>query len=1617
MPDYGSFISSNIDSVNLSNGGVSVRIPIISRKGRGVDFSYTIGYESKLWVVDSYVVTIPGKAPVTHYHWRPDTTNANWIELRSDTAAGFGTSHVNWTEQLYTCSPWPDPTSQPAQVGVRSNWMYKDNEGVQYQFPNRKLYDVFDENRCVDPVAFMSQQMIGQSDSSQLQLDITNDPWGGLNAVVLSRGRAIAGANDTNGNVIGGTQPNGWVLDSLGRPVLSGAFSPNNTSISYYDSNGQVQPVTFQWISIQPNTSFPTAEDPSGLWVFDTNYTFAFKVLQSITLQNGLKYTFSYNDPNNPAQTNPYSELTQISLPTGGWIKYKWATIAQIDPGPTDAASGGTVVTLDRRALVERDVSPDGVNVYVWQYSYAPNQTTVTDPLGNVQVHTFSDVCGQPQGSVRETEVEYRQGATTPLKRIQTNWACDSGPVYATQLGGGVDQFNFDTVGSRSPRVVRTTTTLVDTNQVSKTETDYNDTFTYTGIDGKSYTDNRGNPTQIREYDYGSGTPGPLTRYTNFSYLHNSNSNYLNAHIWDRVTQKSVYDASNNLKSSTQYAYDTTAITSTSGVPEHDYTNYPATYTIRGNITQVQKWSSTTSSWLTTTNYYNDVGNLIETTDPLNNNTFFSYADNFGDGVNRNSQGYLTQVSYPTTNGVAHLAGKQYFWYTGLAAAQCGQNAPSPGSCTNTYSPTISSPVSDYAKFTFDLLGRPVSVTRGDSGVTTFTYNEATLPISVVSSDSLTSSQTIQKTAILDGLGRVSQLQLNSDPSGVVYTDYTYDGLGRRSTVSNPYRSTSDPTYGITSFGYDGLGRVSQVTDADGSVVGTSYSGNCATATDEQGKTRESCSDALGRLTKVIENPGGLNYETDYTYDVLDDLIGVVQSGSRNRSFTYDSLSRLAQAVNPESGTVNYSYDANGNVSSKVSPAPNQTGSSTVTTTYTYDALNRLTKKQFSDTTPTVFYNYDGATQTGCTAAIADSNPKGSRTGMCDAAGSESWSHDSMGRTLTDRRTTNSVTKNLTYTYAPNLDGSINSLTYPSGLVVTYGYDAAGRQISASDQHGDIYASAGTYAPQGALATATLGATAAFPGFSLSNGYTKRLQTNEIKVTNSGTTVMDYSYCFYALNSGACPATGTTNNGNVMGILSNVDTTRSQTFTYDALNRIATAGTVNLSGTHCWDEKYGYDAWGNLLSIGAVSGYSGCTLPDNLNLSVTANNQISGYTYDAAGNLITIPGTGGATYTYNSDGELTTSSAGATYTYDGDGNRVEKSSGTLYWYGMGSDVLEKTGLTGSVQADFVFFDGQRIGSRNSSSTVTYFNDHLGSARMSAAVSTGGSTATIQWDADYYPFGRIKSYVSSSAPAFRFTGKELDTETGLDNFGARYYSSTLGRFMTVDPSRLSVKPGNPQTWNRYAYAQNSPLGYVDPNGRWTTEIHNMIIDQAFPGLSQQQRETLKNSSYWMDHCASCQSKSHDHEHYMKRPGEDATKAKEAALDFINKQEKAAQKDQGGIPDKAAGINDKALTDFGKALHTATDGTSPAHVDQNGNPRDWNGLPDPVSPGDWHAVGQHKAEESSPTAAQLEIAIIAAQQAFRNTFGDAAFQDATTIPNSDNSKNKGKDDKQKEAPGGP
>jgi RHS repeat-associated protein len=284
----------------------------------------------------------------------------------------------------------------------------------------------------------------------------------------------------------------------------------------------------------------------------------------------------------------------------------------------------------------------------------------------------------------------------------------------------------------------------------------------------------------------------------------------------------------------------------------------------------------------------------------------------------------------------------------------------------------------------------------------------------------------------------------------------------------------------------------------------------------------------------------------------------------------------------------------------------------------------------------------------------------------------------------------------------------------------------------------------------------------------------------------------------------------------VRSIANNRDSTRNQTFTYDSLNRIATGYTAATSGAMCWGKNFNIDQWSNLYSTTALAGYSNCS-QTQISLSINSNNRASGYGYDLAGDM-----TYDGLYHYLYDAESrvcsiggTTCANGAVYSYDGDGQRAEKSTGTLYWYGLGGQVLSETALNGGNPVDYIYFNGSRLARVASSGTLYYFQDNLSSTRVN--VQAGQSSACF--DADFEPYGMEHDAITPTCTQnYKFTGKERDSESGLDNFGARYNSSSLGRFMSPDPLGGSLV--DPQTLNKYSYVRNNSETLTDPTGLYT-----------------------------------------------------------------------------------------------------------------------------------------------------------------------------------------------------
>jgi RHS repeat-associated protein len=312
------------------------------------------------------------------------------------------------------------------------------------------------------------------------------------------------------------------------------------------------------------------------------------------------------------------------------------------------------------------------------------------------------------------------------------------------------------------------------------------------------------------------------------------------------------------------------------------------------------------------------------------------------------------------------------------------------------------------------------------------------------------------------------------------------------------------------------------------------------------------------------------------------------------------------------------------------------------------------------------------------------------------------------------------------------------------------------------------------------------------------------------------------------------------NNGNLTQqiIVNNDPLNVTQTYGYDAYNRLS-----SVSEGSSWSQTYNYDAFGNRT----ISGNGGTNPLTLSQFAPTASNAYNGQnqlvhmntagtaSYDLSGNQLIAGGYG---FTWDAENRLTQSSINSqptTYTYDGEGRRVMKA-------------------TGSVSTTYVYDAGGQLAAEYTTETVPatgteyLTDDHLGSTRL-----VTGPTGNVVRRYDFLPFGedltagidgRSATTYNSPLPVGptqdwvndKFTGKLRDNESGLDFFGARYFSGAQGRFTSTDPKTFSKRTiANPQKWNKYAYVLNNPLALFDPDGMEEITVQlRAYIPQAYVG---------------------------------------------------------------------------------------------------------------------------------------------------------------------------------------
>lgn len=744
--------------------------------------------------------------------------------------------------------------------------------------------------------------------------------------------------------------------------------------------------------------------------------------------------------------------------------------------------------------------------------------------------------------------------------------------------------------------------------------------------------------------------------------------------------------------------------------------------------------------------------------------------------------------------------------------------------------------------FGYDSFARPNSATGRFGATTSMAYNSSARTVTATINGRFTRQ-------IHDGLGRVTRVE--SGVSGTVHTivDTEYEPcacspVGKLKRTSLPYAPGG--TVRWTVYTYDGLGRTLTVAQPNNSGTTTYlYEGNTVRVTSPSGRWKKYVMDGLGRLAQVIEpRPAGGEYTTSYTYNLNGKLtqVSMPRDGTtQTRTFTYDTVlhSRLVSSTNPENGTVSYTYNPDGTVATK-------TDAKNIRTEFSYDAYKRPTEMRkltlsggvwTEDRCQRVSYDY---TLNGLPTRFLQKVTWGwnnSNQPCNNAAGafSELYAYGVAGsissKTLVIHRviwgTLQSAQLQASWTY--NNEGQTTGITYPArsdgshaiNSAATYTYDTMGRSsgvswLSLGYQHNPPSTPI--------VSSVTYNAFGAVTGFN-HLGQTETRQYNDLgqltRITQG--TAIDIEYRFSA----------TANDGKITS-QKNWRTGEDVTYQYDQLERLISASTT--AGPQSWGLSWSYDGFGNRLAQTVTQG-SG---PAHSVLVNASTNRISsaGFSYDPNGNLTAMPQTGGGTLnlTYDLSNRVTNLAHNGwseDYLYSPDNRRIWRSAGQTF---CGASIDNNQGLSWNpgtgVQSQYILYSpaGQKLGvyclrfSPNGHYNVwtaseenVYWGSRLVGKRIGISAMSHFITDRLHSKGDgsaYYPYGESKMGAAGDDRE-QFATYTRDQSSGLDYADQRWYSSRLGRFLTVDPAA----DGD----NHYAYVDGDPIGSIDPTGLWSHRI--------------------------------------------------------------------------------------------------------------------------------------------------------------------------------------------------
>jgi RHS repeat-associated protein len=1234
-------------------------------------------------------------------------------------------------------------------------------------------------------------RLLQMGDRNQNLTTMSYNPSGLLTSVTDPYGRSLQFVYNASNKLSSVTDPLGrtttFQYDSLARmPVLITDPLGNTTQYTYnsqyqmtrkVDRDGRMYLYTYKSLlpfmvtdgSGQPYFSM---SNPMNWAVNQTNLTFSLlrQYLPGTTTStdgNGHAWQYAYD-------TNGY--ILQTTAPDNTTTRYTY-----------DAATREIASMTDANGNTTR-----------YQYDTQGNRVSMTDALGNVTTYTydpvFNEITSITDPNDRTTTCAYDTHGNQiqeidALGQVQS-WTYDThgNVLTATDKRGFTTTNEYDASGN----LIKIIDPLGDTT-----------TATYDPLGNRlSMTDANGHTTDYAyDQDYRlTQTTDPLGFTTSVTYDpvgdvlsrtdangHTTDYGYdLRARLVDTTNAlagvtRTTYDANDNVITRTdqnshtaKYGYDTLNRVITTTDPLGNVSS--ATYDPVGNVL-----TQTDANGHTATNGYDALNRRISVTDPLGNITTYDYANIGGPPCCGATAGSDLVTAMIDADG-------KYTYYNYDELNRRIQTVEKSGSTNDTITPNDA-----VTTIAYDADNNHIALTDPNNNTTTMTY---------------------------DALDRMIGM---TNPAGDVSVT-VYDPVGN-------FIRTVDPRGNVTTNVYDADNRVIQQIDSLGPVFTTSYDsvGNVISTTDGIGNVTIDTYDAIDRRTSVTDP---LGHTTTTTYDAVGNALSRTDRDGNTTSYTFDADNRQISMTDALGNTSTTAYDPVGNVISTIDPLSH-------TTKNFYDADNRLIQETYPDTpSDTRTYTYDGTGHmtsrldqngqtttfqyndfyyvTNCQYSVGPNDQYtydlGGRTTNATRNGwTDSYTYDGADRVLT------AIQNGQTVTYTYIIPSGIRTIAYPGGTNVTESYDLRSRLIEVNDG-----------------------------GSPPLTQYTYDLDDNVLIRTNRNATVANYSYdanewitdLVHTNASGVIAGFAYTydNEGNKACQMNEPVPSDSESYSYDALYRLTNFDVGTLSGavisSPVINESYNLDPVANWTSFTSNAVVQTRT-HNAVNEILTIN--ASPLTYDANGNLTD---DGQYSYAYDVENRVTTvtrdsaSTLVGQYTYDALGRRVialtspAGSPATNVMFYDGSRIIEEQDADGTTLATYTYGNYvDEVLTMDRGGKAYYYHPNALFSVEALTDSTGTPAERYSYDAyggptvmdgSYNPlplnaWGTAHTAISNS---FLFTGRQLDEESGLYFYRARYYAPGKGRFLQRDPL------GPVDSMNLYEYVRSNPLRNVDPSGTKT-----------------------------------------------------------------------------------------------------------------------------------------------------------------------------------------------------